>query len=108
MSSSWEDFINSLKDDSLSLAKGELINLVKTTRDDSEEFLKRQGEKLELYLKQLAVGEITKKQFAGYVEDIKALTEMHALKMSVAAKARAQKLAWQIGDLILNKLVALL
>ncbi len=107
MNSSWEDFINGIKDEAGKLAKTELIGLVKNTKNDSEEFLRKQGDKLELYFKQLAEGLITKDQFKGYVEDIKTLTELHALKMSVAAKARAQKLASGIGDLILDGLLSL-
>jgi hypothetical protein len=105
---SWEDFINNLKDDAGILAKTELIDLVKGAKNDSEEFLKAQGVKIERYLKQLANGQITKKKFEGYMFDIKILTEEQALKMAVAAKARAQRLAIGIANLILDKLISLI
>jgi len=108
MTISWEEFITNLKDEAGALAKAELIDLVTGTRKDSNEFLKRQGRKLERYLKQLANGQITKEQLEGYMRDIKTLTETQALKMSVAAKARAQKLAQGIGELVLNKLLRLI
>lgn len=108
MSSIWEDFIDKLKDDAGRLAKDELKDLVRTAKDDSENFIKTQGEKLELYLNQLASGQITKVQFEAYVRDIKDLTEMQALKMSIAAKARAQRLVNAITDLIIDRLLALI
>jgi len=108
MPKSWQDFIGGIKDELGILAKEELIALVKDTRKDQESFIKRQGEKLELYLNQLATGKITKEQFEGYVQDIKDLTEMQALKMSVAAKTRAQRLAKNIQRLIIDSLLKLI
>lgn len=90
------------------LAKDELKNLVKNAKADSEDFIKRQGAKLERYLNQLAAGQITKDQFEGYVRDIRDLTEMQALKMSVAGKASAQRLANGISNLIIDGLLALI
>ena len=108
MVSKWEDFIDNLRDEAGKLAKDELKDLVKTAKEDSEEFIRRQGEKLELYLNQLARGEITKEQFEGYILDIRDLSEMKVLEMSVEAKAKAQRLAMGIVNLILNGLISLL
>ena len=108
MSSKWEDFIDNLRDESSKLAKDEMKDLVKNAKGDSEQFIKRQGEKLELYLNQLAMGEITKEQFEGYILDIKDLTELKALDMLADAKARAQRLINGIINLIINGLVSLL
>ena len=108
MSAKWEDFITQLKDDAGILAKDELKDLVKDAKSDSEEFIKRQGEKLERYLNQLAEGTITPNQFKGYMNDIKKLTEMEALKMSVVVKVRAQNLAKGIVKLILEGLLSLI
>lgn len=108
MASKWEDFIDNLRDEAGKLAKDELKDLVKTAKEDSEEFIKRQGEKLELYLNQLAMGEVTKEQFEGYILDIRDLTEMKVLEMSVEAKAKAQRLGKGIVNLIINGLISLL
>ena len=104
----WEDFINELMDESNVLAKDELINLIKNTKSDSEDFLKRQGEKMELYIGQLAFKAISKEQFIGYMTDIKTLTEIQSEKMKIQAKARAQRLAKGIGNLILDRLTKLI
>lgn len=108
MSPKWQDFIDNLKDDAGKLAKDELKDLIMTAKDNSEGFIKRQGEKLELYLNQLATEQITKEQFEGYVRDIKDLTEMQALKMSVSAKASAQRLVNGIINLIIDGLLSLI
>lgn len=107
MAAKWEIFIDNLKDDVGKLAKDELKVLVKATKNNSEGFIKKQGEKLERYLDQLATGEITKDQFKEYVEDIRDLTEIQKLKMSVAAKASAQRLADGITSLIIDGLLSL-
>ena len=106
--SAWEDWLDRLKDDSGKLAKDELKNLVHDAKADSEEFIQRQGEKLEVYLNQLALGLITKEQFDGYVGDIRILLVMQALKMEVEAKARAQRLANGIVELVIDRLLALI
>ena len=108
MGSKWEDFIDNLKDDAGTLAKGELKDLINGAKDDAEEFLKEQGKKMEGYLTQLAGGEIKKDQFESYMIDIKDLTEMKALQMEVAAKARAQKIVNGITSLIIDGLLKLI
>ena len=108
MGTKWEEFIDSLKDESGKLAKEELKELVKSAKEDSEDFIKEQGEKMERYLNQLASQEITKQQFEGYMVDIRELTKMKEREIGVAAKAKAQKIIAGITDNVINGLVALL
>lgn len=108
MSNKWEDFIDNLIDNSGKLAKDDLKNLIKSAENDSEEFINAQGVKMERYLTQLATNAITKDEFEGYILDIKNLTEMQALKMSVAGKAKAQSLVNGISNLIINGLLKLI
>ena len=108
MASKWEDFIDTLEDESAKLLKTELRDLITMAKDDSKEFIQRQGEKLELYLNQLADGAITKEQFEGYVTDIKDLTKMQSLKMTVAGKASAQRIVKGITKLVINGLLAMI
>lgn len=107
MSVNWEDFVASLKNDAAGLVKEELKTLLNDSKSDSDNFVKKQSEKVEKYLTQLALGQITKDQFEGYIRDIKDLTEMQALKMSVASKASAQRLASGISDIIIKRLLPL-
>jgi len=108
LGSGWQKFIDDLRDTGGQIAAEELKDLVAGAKGDSEAFIKRQGEKLELYLDQLAAGAITKAQFEGYVLDIQDLTEMQSLKMSVSARSRAHKFARGITTLVINGLLTLI
>jgi len=101
----WEDFISNLRDNTGQMPKTEIINLVKDLSSDTDAFLKKQGEKLALYLNQLAEGKITPEQLEGYVKDINTLIKIQALKMGVKTKARARKFIRGITTLILKELL---
>ena len=107
MSADWEKFVNNLKDEAGSLIKAELVGLISTTKTDAEDFVRKQAEKTERYLNQLALGEITKDDFVLNMKNIQRLNQMQALKLSVAGKASAQKLTDGIQSLILDKLIKL-
>lgn len=104
----WKDFVNNLKEEAGSLAKSELIGLVTSTKTDADEFVRKQAEKVERYLNQLALGDITKEDFVQNMKNIQKLNEMQALKLSVAAKASAQRLTLGIQSLILDNLLKLI
>ncbi len=106
MASQWEKFFQELVDEAGELIKNEVNEMLESARNDSEVFLNRQAEKIEKYLNQLVTGKIEKNQLEGYLMDIKALTEMHALQLSLASRVRAQRLAHGISDLIVTKLLA--
>ena len=108
MPDDWKGFVNGLKDDAGSLAKSELIGLITSTKQDEDEFVRKQAEKSERYLNQLALGEITKEDFVQNMKNLKRLTEMQAIKLSVGAQASAQRLTLGIQNLILDKLMNLI
>ena len=104
----WDDFIRGIVDDAGTLAKNELIDLVNNTTTDGEAFIQKQGQKMKRYIQQLADGEITKDDFQGYMVDLQGLMRMEELKISVAAKARAQRIADGIQSMIIDRLLALI
>lgn len=108
MTAPWIKFLEDLKDEALILAKDELKDLILTSLTDSDAFIKKQAVKLDRYLTQLALGEISKVEFEEYMKDLEALTRLQSLKLEVAAKARAQRLADGIQNLILDKLLNLI
>jgi hypothetical protein len=108
MAIKWHKFVAGLKDDAGILAQKELKNLINNAKQDTEIFIKRQGQKLELYMNQLAEKKITKKQFEGYILDIRDLTRIQSRKMKVRAKAKAQRLVKGIKDLIIDGLIKLI
>jgi hypothetical protein len=108
MSQQWEQLFEELKGEAADLLKGELGKLLTEAKADTDGFVRRQAEKTELYLNQLAAGRISEQQAQSYLQDIKDLTALQELKMSVAAKASAQRLVKGIEDLILDRLFSLL
>ena len=108
MPTPWIQFLSTFKDDAGNLVKDELIGLVENSTSDANDFVQKQGKKLEKYLNQLASSEITPEEFGGYMKHLERLTRMQALKLETAAKASAQRLADGIQDLVLGKLLSLL
>ncbi|MBI2632921.1 MAG: hypothetical protein HYW78_00835 [Parcubacteria group bacterium] len=104
----WQQFIDSLKGGAGTLIRGELEQLVGFARNDADDFIRSQGNYLEYLLQLLAAGYITKEQFAGYVEDMRALVEMEKLKLAVAAQASAQRIINGLVDLVIGRLLSLL
>lgn len=105
MPAAWEAFADNLIAGGKQIAKDELKALIGFAKDDGNEFVQSQGQKLERYLNQLAGGEISKQEFELLVQDLKALTEMRALEMQVAAKASAQRLVAGVTKLVINGLM---
>jgi predicted YcjX-like family ATPase len=104
----WDDFIKGIVDDAGTLAKNELVDLITNAATDGEAFIQKQGQKMKRYIQQLADGEITKDEFQGYMVDLQDLMRMEALKMSVVAKARAQRIADGIQSMIIDRLLKLI
>ena len=105
MPSPWETFVDNLVSGGKQIAKDELKNLLTFAKEDANDFIRSQGTKLERYLNELALGQITPEQFEILVKDLKSLTEMRALEMQVAAKASAQRLIVGITSLIIEGLL---
>jgi len=108
MAGEWIDFVKNLKDETGALSASELVGLITSFRTDSNEFVRKQAAKVERYFDQLARGEITKVDFERYMRQISRLEEMESLRLSVAARASAQRLANAIKRLILAKVLDLL
>jgi hypothetical protein len=108
MAAPWIKFLDDLNDEAGILAKEEMKDLVISSLGDASEFLKRQGVKMERYLNQLAAGEISKTEFEGYMKDIESLTRIQGAKLEVEARARAQRFADGIQNLILDGMLKLL
>lgn len=105
MPSPWEIFVDSLIAGGKQIAKEEMKSLVRNAKFDANEFVRKQGQKLERYLNLLGAGEISKEEFGALVKDLKTLTEMRAVELDVAAKAGAERLAAGITDLVINGLM---
>ncbi len=106
--SKFTDFIDGLQDKAGTLAKEELKALVNTAKNDKSEFVRQQAENIERWTEQLAAGEITPMGYKRLVSKMDVLTKLEEIKLEVAAKASAQRLADGIQKHILDGLCKLL
>lgn len=104
----WIAFLENLKDEAETLSKEELKGLILSGLADGDEFIRKQSEKIERCMNQLARGQVTRTEFENYIVDIEDLTRLQELKLQVEAKARAQRLGNGIRDLILDKMLKLI
>ena len=106
--SRFTDFIDGLKDDAEKLAKDELKTLIATAKNDTSDFVRLQAENLERWTVMLADKDITPDGYKLLVRKMEVLTQLEAIKLKVAAKASAQRLADGIQQLVVKALFTLI
>ena len=102
------EFIDTLIKEGKTFAKDELKALLSDAKSDNRLFIKHMGELTEEFIKLRALNQITNSEFKELMEDVVDLNKMQFHKLSAAAKARAQKIANGLTDLVLNSLLALI
>ena len=106
--SKFTDFLDDLADDAKLLAKGELKQLVSDAKKDQSDFVRLQAENLERWAVMLAEGDLTPAGFKKLVRKMEVLTQLDVIKLKVAAKASAQRLADGIQSLVVDALFKLI
>ncbi|HEX9628097.1 MAG TPA: hypothetical protein VGA00_14245 [Acidiferrobacterales bacterium] len=106
--SKFTDFIDSIKDEGGKLAKDELKDLIATAKKDASDFVRLQATNLERWTIMLAEGDLTSKGYRKVVKKLEVLTELENIRLDVKAKARAQRLAEGIRDLVVKQLFSLI
>jgi hypothetical protein len=106
--SKFTDFIDGLEDASGRLARAELKALIATAKKDSSHFVRLQAANLERWTVMLAEGDLTPRGYQLLVKKMEVLTQLEAMRLSVAAKASAQRLADGIRQLVVKQLFALI
>lgn len=106
--SKFTDFISNIKDESGKLAKTEFKNLIASAKKDKSDFVRLQAANLERWTVMLADGDLTSKGYKKLVRKMEVLTQLEAIKLKVAAKASAQRLATGIQDMVINGLFKLI
>jgi|SRR5579885_2473164 len=101
-------FIDGLKDDALTLAKGDLKDFIQWATSEDTEFVKEQGALMNKYLRQLATKQISADEFKDNVQDLADVAEMEALKNLVAGKAAIQRFADGLKNLVVGGLSKLI
>ena len=102
------DYIDGIEDKNSSLAKEELKELILSAKKDESEFVRFQAVNVERWTNMLAAGQLTPAGFKRLVTKMDVLTELETIKLDVAAKASAQRLADGIKKLVIDGLCKLL
>ncbi len=103
MATAWEKYVEKLKNADKDLKDG-LKSLIKSAKEDAEGFLNVQGEYIEMYLDQLAKGEITKDQFKDNVKFINDVIEMEKPHLDPSVVPNLQRMQENISKVILEGL----
>jgi hypothetical protein len=105
MDSRITDFVDGIKGGSLDLVRGELKGFLGGLKDRTDTFSQQQRGKIEKYLLQLALGQITKQQCQDMMEDIAELAAMEVRLEKVTTKAAAQRIQEGVTSLVINGLI---
>ena len=106
--SKFTDYIDGIADKSSLLAKEELKELILSAKKDESEFVRLQAVNIEHWTIMLAAGQLTPAGFKRLVVNMDVLTELETIKLGVAAKASAQRLADGIQRHVIDGLCKLL
>jgi hypothetical protein len=106
--SKFTEYIDGLADKTSTLAKDELKELIMSAKKDESEFVRLQAVNIEHWTVMLAAGQLTPAGFKRLVTKMDVLTELETIKLDVAAKVSAQRLADGIQKYIIEGLCKLL
>jgi hypothetical protein len=87
-------FIDGLADETKTLAKAELKQLIASAKQDESDFVR--------WTVMLADGELTPKGYKLLVQKMEVLTQLEVIQLKVKAKASAQRLAEGIQELVVK------
>jgi hypothetical protein len=106
--SKFTDYIDGFADKTSTLAKDELKELIISAKKDESEFVRLQAANVERWIVMLAAGQVTPSGFKRLVTKMDVLTELETIKLDVAAKASAQRLADGIQKHVIDGLCKLI
>ena len=106
--SKFTDYIDGFADKTSTLAKEELKELIISAKNDKSEFVRMQAENVERWTVMLAADELTPAGLKKLVSKMDVLTKLETIKLEVAAKTSAQRLADGIQKYVINGLCKLI
>lgn len=106
--SSINESINSLIPETVDFARDELKEVIGKAKFDNNILVRHIGELAEEYIQMRALDQLNNEEFVELMEDLIDLEKMQFHKISIEAKARAEKIVKGIRELVLNKLIALI
>ena len=102
------DFLDDLLAAGGTLAKDELLALLKDAKKDNSDFVRLQAENLERWTTLLAKGELSADGYRVLVRNMEVVAHLQVIKLKVKAKASAQRLARGIKELVIGQLFKLI
>jgi len=102
------EFIDALLKDSKSFAKEELKTLIRQAKADDRIFIRHIGELSEEFIQLRALNQITNSEFEELMRNLLDLKSLQYEKLSISAKARAQRLVNGLSEIILNNLLKII
>lgn len=103
-----DDYLSKIMSGAAGYAKDAIKDLIKQAKDDKVEFIKSIGRDLERYVKELALGEISKQEFEDLVKDLASLEKIECRKLSAKAKIRAEEIAQGVTGIVVDNLCKLI
>jgi len=103
-----EEYIKDIIGEANDFAVDSLKDLINRAKKDRAGFIKKQGERLEKYIKQLANKKLTKSEFKDLLEDLISLEKIEFHKLSAKAKIRAEEIVNEITKIVINGLLKLI
>jgi hypothetical protein len=100
-----KDVVNGILRDGARFAVDELVGCVDGAKTDADDSIRSQGEMLEMYIRKLARGIITKDEFEDLVQGLVDLRKIKKARIGVGAKARAERTADRFRALVLDSLL---
>jgi len=106
--SKFTDFVDSVFDESKLLERNALKKLILTSKNNTSDFVRLQAESFERWTVMLADGELTATGYKKLVKKMEILTQIEEVRLTVGAKASAQRLASGIQEIVIKRLFSLI
>lgn len=103
-----ESNLKTILGDAVGFAKDDFKKLLADAQKDSSQFIKNQAKSLEKYIEELAAGDISKEEFEDLVKGLTALDTMEYHRLSAEVKSRAQELANQMTEMVIDGLLKMI
>jgi len=100
--SDFDEFIEKIEEGLKQLSQATLKDFKDGFASDTKDFLKKNKEDLQTWTKQLAAGELSKKDFEDLVLGRKDVAEMHALKVAEITRVKLELCKLQLIDLVVD------
>ncbi len=100
--SEFDEFIEKIEKGLMQLAQTSLKEFKNAVTSDAKDFLNENKADLQTWTKQLAAGELSKKDFEDLVLGRKDVVEMHALKVVEGSRVKLEICKLQLIDLVVD------